>query len=254
MKQLELTPRIECPLMEFKGEAVMPEQFSLPCNCGAQVRVEITDAGSDVRCSGCHAPLRVAPLSKLRELAGSIDPYGGAWQRLCCAVENRIQPFADQCQRCSQPASVEVPLSITRIEERHLTSDGGVTAGMLGLQLEVAGGEVVVSTVTIPLLHCRKCQSRFRRWLLWEAIRLWIALPIGIAVAVILFVYAQLWGSIFVIALFFVIARTFGNRRIGRRWETRLKNLAYVDDVLREETDLSFKRHRSYPLKSVTNS
>lgn len=69
---------------------------------------------------------------------------------------------------------------------------------------------------------------------------MWVIIPLLVVSGVSAFLMARLIGTVFFVALFVLLARSFGNRRLGRRWESRLAKIPIFEDVLREETDLAF--------------
>lgn len=218
----------------------MADVFSLTCQCGREVEVTASQAGSKVSCAQCGRLVLVPTLSKLRESVSQGNPFLSAWARMAHAAFERQPPFKDCCQVCNSPATVVVPLRTSRVVERRLADDGGVSINPLFVTITVAGGQTVVETVTIPLLFCERCHGAFRRWLTWETARLLILVPVLVISGVAAFFFARIIGLLAFVLLIVILGRRFGAKRIGRRWETHLARIPLVSDAISQESELQF--------------
>lgn len=222
----------------------MSEALSVTCDCGHFLEVTASHAGSEIPCVACEKSVHVPSLSKLRQSAGERDPFLSAWGRMCKAAFDRQPPFADHCQECVAAATVIQPLTISRVVERRLDGDGGISVNPLFVTISVAGGTTVMESATIPLLFCDRCYGEFRCWALWEATRLLILVPLAVAIGITAFLIAQILGLIVFVVLFSFLARGFSATRIGRRWEPRLARIPLVGDAVKQESELHFSMRR----------
>lgn len=226
----------------------MADVFSLTCSCGGDIEVTAAQAGSNVSCPQCGNPIAVPTLSKLRQTAGDGNPYLSAWGRMAQAAFERQTPFNDRCQVCNSQATVMMPLRTSRVIERSGSDDGGVSINPLFVSITVAGGQSVVESVTIPLLFCDRCHGAFRRWLTWETARLLILVPLLVIGGVTAFFFARIIGVFVFVILFVILGRSFGAKRIGRRWEVRLTRIPLVSEAIAQESEMQFSIGTSRPM------
>ena len=141
-----------------------------------------------------------------------------------------------------------MPLRTSRVIERSGSDDGGVSINPLFVSITVARGQSVVESVTIPLLFCDRCHGAFRRWLTWETARLLILIPLLVIGGVTAFFFARLIGVLVFVILFVILGRSFGAKRIGRRWEVRLTRIPLVSEAIAQESEMQFSIGTSRPM------
>lgn len=74
-------------------------EFRVPCECGQQLKVSVTDAGTTKNC-GCGRTVSIPRLSKLRETAG-LDAYEFCpAQEINQAVADGAWPVSADCCQC----------------------------------------------------------------------------------------------------------------------------------------------------------
>ena len=150
------------PSANFTIHSPSPIMPDLKCTCGTAIPVELWDAGSDKRCPICNTLIPVPSLDELKRLSGDLHPELNDWEKLLHAVEHREAPFHGICHECGVAnATMEVPVEISVMEERHVDDDSPVSITPFGVKLQVAGSTESWKSAAFPLLFCDQCYDRF---------------------------------------------------------------------------------------------
>lgn len=143
----------------------MPEEYFVECVCGERVAAKLFEAGTTKACQKCLSNVRIPSSLKLQESAGERFPFLSPIQQLRQAVDLQSAPFDGSCQSCSNKnASVCVPVVLSIMDERHVSSDDVIRPTVLG------GAKFVVpaavehwARLRFPLNLCDRCHSQFHR-------------------------------------------------------------------------------------------
>ena len=141
----------------------MPERYTVPCDCGTRLRVELFDAGVTKRCPACGAGVRVPDSVTLKESAGDPYPLLRPFEKVALTAERGEPPFDGSCHGCgTAPAAWAVPVTFEVMEERQVADHGGVRPSLTGVTLVAAAAEERWRSLTFPLLLCDDCLPRYR--------------------------------------------------------------------------------------------
>lgn len=154
--------------MHHAGPTAM---YSVNCQCGKDIRVELFQAGTSVVCPACQKTIGVPGMTRLKELAGDADPHLSPMDKVLARLERRESPFDGPCQRCGDyPALIEIPVEFKSTVERDLEDEGGVGLFLHYAVLRMGKGTTYGTIVRFPLLLCETCAKKFEAATKWSAI------------------------------------------------------------------------------------
>ena len=142
----------------------MPEKYYVECDCGKRIRVELFQAGSEIRCDSCNKTVVVPSTTDLKELSGDKYPLLRPMEKILRALEEHEPPFDGVCHHCDEAdANFAIPISFDVMVERYVEHDGKIRPTISGgIKLEVAAAEEVRQELTFPLLLCDSCHSEYQ--------------------------------------------------------------------------------------------
>ena len=155
-------------------------KFTLECPCGRSLAVEGTQAGTSVPC-GCGAPVRVPSFSKLREMAGQRPYETGIVDVIHGMLRRGELPAGDRCAVSGEPTDdlIELHVEAERIhpggDDRAYAWLGVLVSPILLLGLfrqprpDVGRETVVPTPLRVAAAHHPKVRSSgqraLKRWL-----------------------------------------------------------------------------------------
>jgi hypothetical protein len=140
--------------------------YHFGCDCGEQINVRLSQAGTPIRCPGCGVTSTVPRVSDLKRESGDATPYFSDIDRLAQALLDRSRPFDGHCQQCmTRAASVHRPVTFEFLVKREVSDDEGIRPTLTpfgpGLALVVGASREHWKMIQFPLLFCEECHTEF---------------------------------------------------------------------------------------------
>ena len=209
-------------------------RFHLPCSCGAEIFIAISQAGTTVSCIKCSEELRVPGLRELKQLGGiDISPLG----QLKHSIKWQDKPFDGSCQSCKAYVGTMI----------------------LAVNLAVASSEQeVCRAIAIPCVFCEMCANQFRKGLwvgllqsLGNAILGAVWLLIALVFASVLALALPFIGISFVLAVMSCMLYHLTRRRANPFLLRHLDRVCKLKEALTDvdEYVVTFERMRRFDVK-----
>jgi hypothetical protein len=234
----------------------MPETYRVDCTCGAQLPVQLYEAGTRKQCPSCAAIISVPSTTKLKELSGDEYPFLSAIEKVRLTSETGAPPFNGVCHCCGKQAAFSTPCTLNVMVERHINDDGGIRPTITGgVKLVAAASEESWRASTFPLLLCSSCQQRFRSDRFWIRIRnisQFLFLN-SLLVSFLYFVYynaelvATLSGIIWLVGAVAWAARFRDTKKIDSNLAKWLGGIRWVPETLDGEDEFTLRVGSSSP-------
>ncbi len=237
----------------------MPEIYSVECDCGRAIRVELFEAGIEKTCPACNATVAVPSATRLKALTGDRYPLLRPLEKVERTAQYGEAPFDGHCHRCGgTDAMYQTPVTIGVLIERHLPGGGGIRPSLIGgFKLTVPEAEELWKATSFPLLLCDQCQMQFewsRSMARFRNALKFLSL-LGLLAAFLLFAWhnaeaiAAAVGLSWLLLVFALFARFQDTRKMDPFLRPWLANIRWIPEALEMEDEyrISVGRTQSFP-------
>jgi len=218
--------------------------YAVACPCGRQIPVELFQAGTSVTCNECQRTVDVPSMSDLKELSGDTHPFMSAIEKVRATLLACEPPFDGHCQQCqSNVATIEIPVALSIMVERHVQDDGGIRiTPMGGIVAHVGASEEWWEELNFPILVCESCLNKSSSQFSLLSVSKYLFTLITLALVGLMFISNADWLELYIVlGLISGAIAVLGWKKQGLRnnirYERFLKKISWVSEVLQSEEE-----------------